>query len=523
MNIPQIRAGAFAILTIGALCLSPASLEAQYDYPHPVVDSIEIFATGVGAPSGLAIAEDGTLLIGDFHNPGFVRRATMDGTVTLFADGIRSATNILVHPSGRVFVTSQDNTIEYTGPDGGELLEFTSGFNNPSGLAGDHLGNMYVVNNAANAVTRVNADGQISPFATGFNDPVAMTSDECGNLYVADRGTDRVLMVDAMGVIDTYEDSINAPHSLAFDRDGNLFVSGTSGITVVTPFHDTYLLPGTANNPTGMAFDAAGRLYVSSLDSGYVTRITLKSVGGMVDTSFTFAAGFSQPSSLLMQPNGDLLVANFWNPGIISRVTPAGAVSEFANGESRAVTGLARDSAGYIYGCHQDGTVKRVGPGGGTLQTFIPDQANPSGLAIHPDGSLYVVNHNISAVKVYTPSGEFIKTITAGMYGPVGCILDPVGNLLVANRFTGSVEKITPGGAVETFVSGVPSPHSLAFDASGNLFVSIEGAVVMVTPAGVVRPVIDGLSLPTGLAFDSDGNLYVANFGDGTVTKVVFR
>ena len=41
-----------------------------------------------------------------------------------------------------------------------------------------------------------------------------------------------------------------------------------------------------------------------------------------------------------------------------------------------------------------------------------------------------------------------------------------------------------------------------------------------VTPAGVVSTYVSGLDAPEGLAFDASGNLYVSNVGTDTVSKV---
>jgi hypothetical protein len=60
----------------------------------------------------------------------------------------------------------------------------------------------------------------------------------------------------------------------------------------------------------------------------------------------------------------------------------------------------------------------------------------------------------------------------------------------------------------------------LAFDSSGNLFVSIEtftdpgaDSIVYFSPTGVKSPFATGLTTPRGLAFDSLGDLFVAEAG----------
>ena len=73
------------------------------------------------------------------------------------------------------------------------------------------------------------------------------------------------------------------------------------------------------------------------------------------------------------------------------------------------------------------------------------------------------------------------------------------------------------------------SPVGLAFDSSGNLFVSIEtfsdpgaDSIVYFTPMGVKNTFATGLTFPRGLAFDSSGNLFVAEANaipDGDILK----
>src|SRR5262249_41041666 len=98
----------------------------------------------------------------------------------------------------------------------------------------------------------------------------------------------------------------------------------------------------------------------------------------------------------------------------------------------------------------------------------------------------------------------------------------------VADISKHAIFKITPAGVASTFVDNThlsAAPTGLAFDSSGNLYVSSQTAnrILKVTPSGVVSTFVDsnsGLDVPLGLAFDSSGNLYVANSGDNRVVKV---
>jgi glucose/arabinose dehydrogenase len=67
----------------------------------------------------------------------------------------------------------------------------------------------------------------------------------------------------------------------------------------------------------------------------------------------------------------------------------------------------------------------------------------------------------------------------------------------------------------------------LAFDSTGNLFVSTEGdpgndTILEFTPNGMESTFATGLSNPRGLAFDGSGNLFVAESNpapDGDILK----
>jgi sugar lactone lactonase YvrE len=71
------------------------------------------------------------------------------------------------------------------------------------------------------------------------------------------------------------------------------------------------------------------------------------------------------------------------------------------------------------------------------------------------------------------------------------------------------------------FASGLGYPRGLAFDGTGNLFVSDaqNNRISRITPAGAVSTFASGLSLPGGLAFDRSGDLYVANYLGNTINQ----
>jgi DNA-binding beta-propeller fold protein YncE len=155
------------------------------------------------------------------------------------------------------------------------------------------------------------------------------------------------------------------------------------------------------------------------------------------------------------------------------------------------------------------------------------------GLAIDAAGNAYAMGVDInsptgaSTIFKFTPDGNRI------IFGFIpgqgwGLAFDNAGYYLYAAEgginFGGerTIYKFAPNGSRTVFAG--PSefaegeyPVGLAFDSSGNLFVSIEtfsdpgaDSIVYFTPTGVKSIFATGLTFPRGLAFDSSGNLFVA-------------
>src|SRR5258708_38942910 len=102
------------------------------------------------------------------------------------------------------------------------------------------------------------------------------------------------------------------------------------------------------------------------------------------------------------------------------------------------------------------------------------------------------------------------------MNSPVGLAFDASGNLYVSNSGDYSIRKVTPGGVGSTFVSsGLNSPDGLAFDIAGNLYVAngFGGSVSKVTSSGTVSTFATGMSIPAGFARGSPGTLSLWNRG----------
>ena len=110
----------------------------------------------------------------------------------------------------------------------GKVSTFASGFHDPTGLAFDSAGNLYVANafnfSYGASVSLVTPTANVSTFASGLGlvSPQGLAFDAAGNLYVANLGNETVSKVSPAGAVSTFATVGYVPVSLAFDAAGKL-------------------------------------------------------------------------------------------------------------------------------------------------------------------------------------------------------------------------------------------------------------------------------------------------------------
>lgn len=272
----------------------------------------------LNAPTGVCVDTSGNVYVNDLSNLR-VRKISPQGTIsTVAGSGIKG----------------------YSG-DGG--LATTTSFSIPIRCATDSGGNLFIVDQGAHRVLKLDSAGKVSTIAgngaQGFsgdggaattaalNNPTAIAFGPTGDLYITDQVNQRIRRVDASGVIQTVAGngatasagdggpatsaSFNFPGSIAIDAAGNVFVVDTvanrlrkiSGGVINTVAGTGAqgsggdggpALQAMFSNAFGIAIDRGGTIYIGDTNNYRIRKITgLVTTGGPILTSAGVTNGAS--------------------------------------------------------------------------------------------------------------------------------------------------------------------------------------------------------------------------------------
>ncbi len=256
---------------------------------------------GISARISMSRPERVCFRVPDAASTGIVGVRNSDGvsnSISLriareLSDGLHPVTSPVVSRSGMIFATISGPrgkqtpvSIVRVSPEG-LGTPFVSGILNPTGLAFDPEGQLFVTSRAEGNVYRIDPGGETSVYAEGMGVATGAAFDADGNLFVGDRsGTIFKITPGADGgspqifVYATLEPSVAAYH-LAVGVDGTLFVTAPS----LSPNDCVWAIDRDGSTspwyrglgrPQGLALDKDGNIYVAAALRGQrgLVRIT---------------------------------------------------------------------------------------------------------------------------------------------------------------------------------------------------------------------------------------------------------
>ena len=199
-----------------------------------------------------------------------------DGMRETFSSGIVNPTSMAIDPEGRLYVSSRfEGTVYRVGLDGSSE-SFASDLGVACGLAFASDGTLFV-GDRSGTIFRVDRDGHAQAFAAlppsvaAFH--LALAPD--GALHVTAptlSSYDGIYRIDASGEVTQPHTGFGRPQGLAFDAGGALFViealAGSSGLYRL-PADGSPELVIAGPGLVGVAFDPTGGLVVCSNDTAY--------------------------------------------------------------------------------------------------------------------------------------------------------------------------------------------------------------------------------------------------------------
>jgi sugar lactone lactonase YvrE len=209
--------------------------------------------------------------------PVSIFRVRPNGTRETFSSSIVNPTSMAIDADGRLFVSSRFEGVVYVVPPDGQAEPFASDLGVACGLAFTHDG-MLMVGDRSGTIFKVDRSGHATMFATlpssvaAFH--LAIGPDRA--LYVTGPTLspyDAVYRIDEYGKVTVRSESFGRPQGIAFDRGGNLTViealAGASGlyrlINVGNPLQLVLAGPGLV----GVAYDLNGGVVVCTNDTAY--------------------------------------------------------------------------------------------------------------------------------------------------------------------------------------------------------------------------------------------------------------
>jgi sugar lactone lactonase YvrE len=211
------------------------------------------------------------------HVPVSLFRISADGEVNEFSGDITNPTGIAFDRNGEMFVSSRFDGIVYRVSPLKDVSAFATDLGIATGLAFNREGELFV-GDRSGTIYRVNGIGEARPWAQVEPSVSAyhLAFGPNGALYLTGptvSSFDGITRIDEDGEVSVFYRGLGRPQGLAFDREDNLYVAaslrGRRGIVRISPDAASAEVVVAGMNLVGLAFSAQGDMVVATNDTVY--------------------------------------------------------------------------------------------------------------------------------------------------------------------------------------------------------------------------------------------------------------
>jgi sugar lactone lactonase YvrE len=383
--------------------------------------------------------------------------------------GIGYYPQIAVIPSAIKVVAGQGPGTAALAGDGEAAI--LASLNAPQGIAVDSFSNVYFADTGNNVVRMLDAFGNITTIAGGgttagaaadggaataalLNQPTWLAVDAAGNLYIAESGSHVIRRV-AMSSTRTIT-TVAGSYAQGSSGDG---ATATAAML---------------NNPQGIAVDGFGNLYIADSGNHRIRQVdpvtgNISAYAGDGNTGFNassvaaLSAQFSSLGGLALDASNNLFIADTGNHAIrgisdgnVTVVAGTGTAGSAGDGGAaiaatlQAPMGLAISPAGDIYIADRvagtlrkvqafDGTIETVAGISGKTGSFTPgvrpstslQMTTPTGIAFDPQANLFLSETNNNVIRELQPSPSelnFAAQSVGNTSAPASFKIENIGN-----------------------------------------------------------------------------------------------
>ena len=388
-------------------------------------------------------------------------------------------------------------------------------FSNPTGIAVDGAGNLYVTDTLNYRVQVFAADGtfltQWGNKGSGegqFDYPSSIVLDDEGNVYVADSGLVRIQKFTEDGTFLTQWGSAGSGAGqfesltgIGVDGEGNVYTADAGNNRIQKFAADGTFLAGWGYEGTGEGqFDVPIDIDVGSIGDVYVAdrdnnRIQKFSADGTFLTQWGSRGSgqgqFDWMQDITLDGAGNVYVLDQDNERIQKFTADGQFVTQWGNEDSGPfdyAQAVAVDEAGNFYVAEQ-GRIQKFATGGRLLAQWGNKGSEggqfsrPTSITVDDNGNVYVWEQGNERIQKFTVNGSLLDIWddASGAEGQFrylnGIAADGDGNVYMANSDSNRIQKFAPDGTIldgrwgELQNPSYWSPAGISVDGDNNVYV----------------------------------------------------